>query len=158
MNNFKKIKYALIHIWLWIIKHKLNNETPFFTYKTATKWNNNTKHLLIMSPWKVVKPQMLLVVVWFPTILFCVCVRKISPELTSAANPLLFAEEDGSWANICAHLPLLYMWDACHNMTWQTVCKSAPGIWTSDPRATKAEHANLTAAPLGQPSHNIFNV
>ena len=37
--------------------------------------------------------------------------RKMSPELT-AANPPLFAEEDWPWANICAHLPLLYMWDA----------------------------------------------
>ena len=37
--------------------------------------------------------------------------RKISPEVTSAANPPLFAEEDWSWANIHAHLPLLYMWD-----------------------------------------------
>ena len=35
--------------------------------------------------------------------------RKISPELTFAANPPLFAEEDWPWANIRAHLPLLYM-------------------------------------------------
>ena len=36
-------------------------------------------------------------------------VKKISPELTSDANLLLFAEEDWPWINICAHLPLLYM-------------------------------------------------
>ena len=35
--------------------------------------------------------------------------RKISPELTSTANPPLFAEEDQPLANIRAHLPLLYM-------------------------------------------------
>ena len=44
---------------------------------------------------------------------FC---RKIRPELTSAANLPLFAEEDWTWANIRAHLPLFYMWDACHSM------------------------------------------
>ena len=42
--------------------------------------------------------------------------RKISPELTSAANPPLFAEEDWPRPNIRAHLPLLSMWDACHSM------------------------------------------
>ena len=44
--------------------------------------------------------------------------RKISPELRSAANPPLFAEEDWPWANIGAHLPLLYMWNAFHSMAW----------------------------------------
>ena len=38
--------------------------------------------------------------------------RKTSHEPTSAANPPLFAEEEWSWANIHAHLPLFYMWDA----------------------------------------------
>ena len=49
--------------------------------------------------------------------------RKISPELTSAANPPRFVEEDWPWANIHAYPPLLYMWDAyhsmaCHVRTW----------------------------------------
>ena len=47
--------------------------------------------------------------------------RKISPALTSATNSPLFAEEDWPWANIHAHLPLLYMWDPCHSMAWQPV-------------------------------------
>ena len=42
--------------------------------------------------------------------------RKISPELPSAANPPLFAKQDWPCANICAHLPLLYMWDSYHSM------------------------------------------
>uniref|UniRef100_A0A9L0JF68 Phosphatidylinositol glycan anchor biosynthesis class F n=1 Tax=Equus asinus TaxID=9793 RepID=A0A9L0JF68_EQUAS len=46
--------------------------------------------------------------------------RKISPELT-AANPPLFAEEDWPRANIHAHLPLLYTWDAYHSMACQVV-------------------------------------
>ena len=41
--------------------------------------------------------------------------RKISPVLT-AANPPLLAEKYWPWANIRAHLPLLYMWDAHHSM------------------------------------------
>ena len=82
--------------------------------------------------------------------------RKISPELT-AANPPLFAEKGWPWANICAHLPLLYMWDTCHSMTWQTVHRSAPGIPTGEPGAAQAECANLTTAPLGRsPSDTFF--
>ena len=38
-----------------------------------------------------------------------VCLRKISPELTTASLPL-FAEEDWPYANVHAHLPPLYMW------------------------------------------------
>ena len=67
-----------------------------------------------------------------------------------------FAEEDWPWANIHTHLPLLYMWDACHSIAWQVVQKFAPGIWTGQPWATKAEHANLTVALLGRPLHCMF--
>ena len=82
--------------------------------------------------------------------------RKISPELTSATNPTLFAKEDWSWANIHAHLPLLYMWDACHSMAWQVGCRSTPGIRTSERRTTKSERVNLTAAPPGWPQILCF--
>ena len=68
--------------------------------------------------------------------------KKISPELSFATNPPPFADEGCPWANICAHLPLLYMWNACH---------SIPEIWPGEPWATEAECANLTAAPPGQP-------
>ena len=70
--------------------------------------------------------------------------RKITPELTSATNPPPFAEEDWPWAHICAHIPLLYIWDACHSMAWWVVCRSTPGIQTCEPQAAKAECANLT--------------
>ena len=55
--------------------------------------------------------------------------RKISPELTSASNPPLFAEEDWPWANIRTHLALFYMWDAYHSMAfaeWCHVCTWNP--------------------------------
>ena len=57
-----------------------------------------------------------------------VFLRKISPELTSATNPPLFAEEDRPWANIRAHLPLLCMWDAYHSMACQAVPRLLPGL------------------------------
>ena len=63
--------------------------------------------------------------------------RKISPELTTAPNPPLFAEEDWSWANIHAHLPLLCVWDASQSMACQAVHRSAPRIQTSDPGPPK---------------------
>ena len=53
--------------------------------------------------------------------LFFFFLRKISPELIFAASPPLCAEQDWPWADIHAHLPLLYMWDACHSMVCQAV-------------------------------------
>ena len=48
------------------------------------------------------------------------------------------------------------MWDACHGMAWQVLRKSAPGIWTGDPQAAEAEHANLTTAPPVWPPFPVF--
>ena len=72
----------------------------------------------------------------FLAISFCIpfFLRKISPELT-AANPPLFAEEDWPWANIHDHLPLLYMWDACHSMACQAV-----HVCTRDPNQPTPGH------------------
>ena len=58
---------------------------------------------------------------------------KINPELTSAANPPLFAEEHWPWANVRAHLPLLYMWDAYHSMACQAVPCLHPGSEPANP-------------------------
>ena len=66
--------------------------------------------------------------------------RKINPELTSATNPPLFAEEDWPWAHIPAHLPLLYLWDAA--TVWL-------GIQTSKPWFTEVVHETFTAMPPG---------
>ena len=52
---------------------------------------------------------------FFKLFIYLFILRKISPELT-AANPPLFAEEDGPWASIHAHLPLLYTWDAYYSV------------------------------------------
>ena len=62
-----------------------------------------------------------------------------------------FFEEDWPWATICAHLPLLDMWYACHSMAWQAVHRSTPRIQTSASQAAEEEGANLTAGPLGWP-------
>ena len=83
--------------------------------------------------------------------------RKISPELTSAANPPFFAEEDWPWANIRAHLPPLYMWDTYHSMACQVIAMSAPGIRTGEPRAAEAGCLHLTTVPPGQPHSLILN-
>ena len=84
------------------------------------------------------------------TYTFSFFLRKISPELP-AANPPLFAEEDWPWANIRAHLPLLYMWDAYHSVVWQAV--PCPHF---EPWATEAKHVNLITALPGQPLHTRF--
>ena len=83
--------------------------------------------------------------------------RKINPELTSFANPPLFAEEDWPWANICAHLPLLYMWDAYYSMACQAMLCLHPGS-DQQTRAAKAECAHLTAVPPGQPLAGYFSL
>ena len=68
--------------------------------------------------------------------------RKISPELTSAANPPLFAEEDWAWANIRAHLSLLYTWDAYHSMAWQAVLCPHPASKLANPMKLKQNMCN----------------
>ena len=42
-------------------------------------------------------------------------------------------------------------------MAWWAVWRSMPGIRTSEPQASKVEHMNLTAMPLGQPLSPFFN-
>ena len=90
----------------------------------------------------------LIFILWF-------FLRKISPELT-AANTHLFAEEDWPWANIHAHLPLLYMWDAYHRMAFkqchvrtQDLNQRTLGCW-------EAEHTHLNTAPPGWPPIVFF--
>ena len=84
--------------------------------------------------------------------------RKISPELTSAANPPLFAEEDWPRAKIRAHLPLLSMWDTCHSIAHLAVPCPHLGSELCKPCAAEGEPANLTTAPRGWPhTLGIFN-
>ena len=87
---------------------------------------------------------------------FLFFLRKISPELISPTNPPLFAEEDWPWADIRAHLPLAYMWEAWHSMAWWMVHRSVPGIPTGKPQATEGKHVNLTTTPLGWPQVFLF--
>ena len=94
-------------------------------------------------------PQQLLFV--FSLFLSFFVLRKISPELTSATNPLLFAEEDWPWANICVYLPLLLYVGHLPQHSLIRCAMSAPGIRIGKPRATEVEHENLTTAPQGQP-------
>ena len=85
-------------------------------------------------------------------LLFCFF-RQIIPELmlTSTTNPPLFAEENWPWANICAHFPLLYIWDAatawfdkqCHVRTWDLNQRS-PGHWS---KMCKLNHCATRASP-----------
>ena len=68
--------------------------------------------------------------------LFVCFLRKISPELITASPPLI-AEEDWPWANIRAHLPLLYTRDAYHSMACQGVPCPHPGSKLVSPRPPK---------------------
>ena len=86
--------------------------------------------------------------------------RKISPELTSAANPPLFAEEDCPWANIHVHLPLLYTWDAYHSMPFAKQCHVC--IWdlnqqTPGPPRSRTCKLNHCATGLA-PQISLLNI
>ena len=94
--------------------------------------------------------------IWSVLGYFLFFLRKISSELTSAANPPLFAEEDWPRANIRARLPLLYMWDACHSMACQVVRRSTPRIRSGKPLAAKAKCVNLTPGLPGWPHIRIL--
>ena len=77
--------------------------------------------------------------------------RKTSPELTAANRPL-FAQEGWPWANISAHLPLLYMWTPttallakrCHvrtrDLNWWP-----PGRWSG---MCKLNRCTMGPAPI----------
>ena len=76
--------------------------------------------------------------------------RKISPELTSAANPPLFAEEDWPWANIQPIFLYLNV-ERLPKRDLPSGAMSLPRIRTGEPQAAKAEGVHLTAVPPGQP-------
>ena len=48
------------------------------------------------------------------------------------------------------------MWDGYHSMAWQVVCRSAPGIRTSEAGAADMECANSTAELLGWLQEQLF--
>ena len=76
--------------------------------------------------------------------------RKISPELASAANPL-FAKEDWSWANTRAPSSSTLYVGRLPQHSLLSSAMSTPRIRTSEPWAVEAECVNLTAAPPGWP-------
>ena len=83
--------------------------------------------------------------------------RKISPELTSAANPSLFHEEDWPWANIRAHLPLLYTWDTFLSMVCQAVPCPHPGSQVAKPGQPRSGTCELNRCATGPaPRINFF--
>ena len=81
--------------------------------------------------------------------------RKISPELTTASPPLFFAEEAWPWANIRAHLPPLYMWDAYHSMACQAVPCPHPGSELANPGPQRSRTRTLNRCTTG-PALKIF--
>ena len=107
--------------------------TNLITTPAGRPWEH---YLLVHRSWKIS---------------FFFFLRKISPELTTA-NPPLFAEEDWPWANIHAHPPLLYTWDAYHIMAFAKRChiRTWDPNWRT-PGRQEAERVNLTAAPPGRP-------
>ena len=116
--------------------------------QTAFPWiwyHSSERFLFLLHMYEFHKNVVLFYIFYF---LF---LRKFSPELT-AANPPLLAEEDWPWANIHAHLPLLYMWDAYHSMPFAKQCH----VRTQDPNqrtpgCREVEGAHLTAGPPGRP-------
>ena len=82
--------------------------------------------------------------------------RMISHKLTTASPPL-FAEEAWPWANVHAHLPLLYTWEAYHTMVCQVVPCPHPGSELANPGPLRTGRANLTAVPPGRPLKVILS-
>ena len=76
---------------------------------------------------------------------FFVFLTKISPELTSAANPPLFAKKTGPELT---SVPI-FLYFKCQTPATAWLIKSAPRIQTRELWAAEAECANLTATPLG---------
>ena len=62
---------------------------------------------------------------------------------------LFFAEEDWPWANICAHLPLLFIWDAATAWFEKRCIGACLGSEPVNPGATEAEQPHLATTPAG---------
>ena len=85
---------------------------------------------------------------------FFLFLRKISPELTSAANTTFLLRKTGP--ELTSMPIFLYFICETPATAWlHKQCRSAPGISTSELRATKVECANLTTVPLCWPFFNI---
>ena len=75
-------------------------------------------------------------------------VRKIGPELTSAANLLFLLEEYCHLANLCAILPLFCTWD----VTTAWLVEWRVGLCLgSEPANPSPLKVNSTTTPPGQP-------
>ena len=96
----------------------------------------------------------------FGHMLFYFCfLRKISPELISAANPLLFLlrKTGPELTSMPIFLYFIYVGHPPqHGLPGGAM--SASGIQTGKPQATEAEHAHLTTAPPCQPQPFLFLV
>ena len=93
---------------------------------------------------------------WYADFLFFFNLRKISPELTTANSPL-FAEEDWPWANMGAHLPLLYMWDAYHSMACQAVPCLHLGSEQANPGPPRSRTCALNCCATGPAPDSPFS-
>ena len=82
-------------------------------------------------------------------------VRKISPELPSAANPPLLADKDWPWAKMLG-MPIFLSFicgtPAWHCMAFKLWVGPHPGFELANPRPPK--DTNLTPAPPGWPWFN----
>ena len=65
-------------------------------------------------------------------------------------------EEDWPWANICASPPLFCMWDTATAWLDEWCVGLCLGSEPAKPCLPKAEHANLTTTPLGQPLKRLY--
>ena len=127
-----------------------DNKIKFLHFILKIRW-------LELKTWRCIKEKNIPLIILInyehsnKRFFFFFFLRKISPELTTANLPL-FAEEAQPWANVHAHLPLLYTWDAYHSMAFAKWCHVC--TWDSNrqtPRCREAERVNLTAVPSGRP-------
>ena len=63
----------------------------------------------------------------------------------------IYFEEDWPWANICAHLSLLFVCGMLPQHGLMSGYRSAPGILTREPQDSEVQLSNLTATPQGWP-------
>ena len=143
---------------------------PSSLYWVPPCWGGTLHHVLplILKHGGRQEPFLLLV---FPTTLpdstsykfssglciFCVCVRKIGPELSSVTNlpPFAWGRLPLSY-HVCQSSYILYV-ECNHSMAWWVVCRSTSRIKTWEPWAAKVECTILTTTLLGWPLDYVWN-
>ena len=143
--DFQKWECLCMHVCVCvlILKSKVLKSLPIYNL-TYSVWECAYHH--VFSNWRLdilnFCPNLIWEKLYFIMTLICV------PWISNIEVCVCVYEEDWSWANICASLPLLYV-GCCHSMAWQVVLGPC---WRWEPGNPRPLQQSERTYPLGHPA------